>query len=100
MPDVRQELSPEVETIVASKQIPVLRLSELDPLLLLTESQVAPVLGVTKRCLQNWRMIGYGPKFVRLSGSAIRYRVLDTVAFIASKVRTSTSEPDPDDQAA
>ncbi|MHB8766395.1 MAG: helix-turn-helix transcriptional regulator [Deferrisomatales bacterium] len=67
---------------------------------LLNEKQAAVVLGVTPRCLQNWRMIGYGPKHVRLSAACCRYRPEDLDAWIESRLRSSTSEPDPSEDAA
>lgn len=67
-------------------------LSQLDPALLLTEKQAAPPLGVKIRTLQEWRMTGRGPAFVRLSARAIRYRVGDLLAFMEARVKSSTAQ--------
>ncbi len=40
---------------------------------LLNEEAAATFLGLTPRCLQNWRWQGSGPPFLRLSSRAVRY---------------------------
>lgn len=62
-----------------------LRWSEFDPLDLLTERQLAPLLGVTVRCLQNWRLDGSGPKYAKL-GKMVRYRVKDVLEFVEAEI--------------
>lgn len=42
---------------------------------LITEKAAADFLGYSVRALQNWRVRGGGPKFVRVSGRSIRYRL-------------------------
>jgi predicted DNA-binding transcriptional regulator AlpA len=64
---------------------------------LLREKEAAAFLGLTPRALQSWRTQGYGPRFVRISGACIRYRPQDLDAWVASRLRESTSEPDPED---
>ena len=63
------------------------------PRFLLTEKEAAAALGFTTRFLQNRRYTGGGPKFVRISARAVRYRVQDIEAFAADRLRTSTSDP-------
>ena len=63
------------------------------PRLLLTEEEAAQTLGFTARFLQNRRHRGDGPRYVRISARAIRYRPEDLAAFAAKLVRTSTSDP-------
>lgn len=70
------------------------------PKLLLDEREAAALLGFTTRFLQNRRLRGDGPKFVRVSGSAIRYRLSDLHEWIEARIRTSTSDPGPADEAA
>ena len=60
--------------------------------LLLTEAEAARTLGFTPRFLQERRYRGGGPKFVRVSARAIRYRPEDLQAWAAERVRTSTSD--------
>jgi excisionase family DNA binding protein len=59
---------------------------------LLTESEAASLLTLSVKTLRNWRVSGKGPRFVRLSGRAIRYRRSDLEAFIDAGVRKSTSD--------
>lgn len=61
--------------------------------ILLTEAEAAEALGFTRRALQNWRRVGGGPPFVKVSHSAIRYRPADLEAWAAARRRTSTSDP-------
>jgi predicted DNA-binding transcriptional regulator AlpA len=58
---------------------------------LLSQAEVASLLGVTKETLANHRSAGKGPKFVKLVGR-IKYRKCDVEAFIERSVRQSTSE--------
>ena len=60
--------------------------------LLLTERQAAEALGFTPRFLQNRRFTGDGPRFIRVSARAIRYRPEDLEDWAAERVRTSTSD--------
>ena len=60
---------------------------------LLTETEVAKRLGVTKRCLQTWRYRGGGPRFVKISDRCIRYRPDDVGEFVETRLRVSTSDP-------
>lgn len=58
---------------------------------LITESEAANFLGYTVRALQNWRVRGGGPQFVKVSSRSIRYRRKDIVDWIESKLTSSTS---------
>ena len=50
----------------------------IDPAnLLLTERQAADSLQLTPRCLQAWRTQRRGPRFVRISARAVRFRLSD-----------------------
>ncbi len=59
---------------------------------LLTETDVANRLAVTKRCLQAWRYRGGGPRFVKFSARCIRYRPDDIAEFVEGRIRASTSD--------
>lgn len=63
-----------------------------DPDRLMNEVEAAQILGYTIRCLQNWRLRGGGPRFVKVSSRSIRYRRRDLNEWIESKLATSTSE--------
>jgi len=56
---------------------------------LLTEDQAARRLAVSRYTLRNWRSQGGGPTYVQL-GRAIRYRVSDLDAYVASRTREWT----------
>lgn len=57
---------------------------------LLTESDVADLLRISVRTLQDYRCSGRGPKFVKI-GRRIVYRQADVDAFIDARVFASTS---------
>jgi len=59
---------------------------------LINEDKAAQFVGYTIRALQNWRVRGGGPRFVKVSARSIRYRRRDLVAWIESHLVTSTSE--------
>ena len=40
---------------------------------LLTESEAAEYLGISKKTLQRWRFSRRGPNYVRVAGKLIRY---------------------------
>ncbi len=59
---------------------------------LINEREAAAFLGYTDRALQNWRLRGGGPDFVRVSKRSIRYRRCDLIAWSEERLRSSTSE--------
>lgn len=59
---------------------------------LINETQAAEYLGYTIRALQNWRVRGGGPKFIKVSARSIRYRRRDLNAWVEAHVRQHTSE--------
>ena len=59
---------------------------------LINEKEAALFLGYTIRALQNWRLRGGGPRFVKVSARSIRYRRSDLNDWIESKLVSSTSE--------
>lgn len=66
---------------------------ERDYLFGLIDERVAAVfLGYSVRALQNWRVRGGGPKFVRVSGRSIRYRRSDLIAWAEAKLCQHTSQ--------
>ena len=66
---------------------------------LLTESEVAELLRVSTRTLQNWRVRGGGPTFLKV-GSRVLYSSDGLVSFLQGCHRVSTSDTgsqDPQD---
>ena len=59
---------------------------------LITEAEAAKILGYTRRALQNWRVRGGGPVFVRVSARSVRYRRRDLIAWAESRLARSTSD--------
>jgi hypothetical protein len=58
---------------------------------LLTVQEVAAVLRCSTSSLNKWRLLGLGPRFVRV-GSRVRYHVNDIVAYVRAQTRSSTSQ--------
>ncbi len=57
-------------------------------------TSAAALLGISKRTLESWRVRGGGPRYVSLgtgSRGAVRYREDDLDAYVAGRVRESTS---------
>lgn len=59
---------------------------------LINESETAKFLGYSVRALQNWRVRGGGPRFVKVSGRSIRYRRRDLIDWAEARLCSSTSE--------
>ena len=54
---------------------------------LLNEHQVADRLNVSVATIRRWRLLGRGPRWIKLGqsrGSALRYRPADVEAFIGA----------------
>jgi predicted DNA-binding transcriptional regulator AlpA len=58
---------------------------------LLKESEVAKTIGLSVHWLRRMRWSGGGIQFIKFDG-AVRYRREDVEAFIASRLRKSTSD--------
>lgn len=59
---------------------------------MINERKAAEFIGYTIRALQNWRVRGGGPKFVKVSGRSIRYRRRDLIEWAEGLLVASTSE--------
>jgi predicted DNA-binding transcriptional regulator AlpA len=59
---------------------------------LLTEKEVAEILGVRVGTMQQWRFHKRGPKYYTIGSRTIRYRPADIEAYI----KQQTSEEDGD----
>lgn len=61
---------------------------------LLDTHAAAALIGVSPRTVETWRVRGSGPRFVRV-GRLARYRRADLDAWIAERVRESTTATAP-----
>jgi predicted DNA-binding transcriptional regulator AlpA len=59
---------------------------------MINEKVAAIYIGHSVRALQNWRIRGGGPKFIKISGRSVRYRRCDLNEWAESKLISSTSE--------
>ena len=59
---------------------------------LINEHVAAKFLSYTVRALQNWRVRGGGPRFVKVSSRSVRYRRRDLMDWAERHLRSSTSE--------
>ena len=67
---------------------------------LIDEKEAADFYDVEPRSMQNWRQDGTGPPFIRLSARAIKYTRWLLRTHYEAKIRKSTSDPDPEAEAA
>lgn len=65
---------------------------------LLTTREAAKVLNTTDRFLEARRVRGGGPKYVRISARAVRYRLSDLQAWIAERVFEKTSNNEGEEE--
>lgn len=59
--------------------------------IIMDERRAAELLGVSPRTLQDMRLNGGGPAFVKLTGTRIGYMRPDLIAWARSRVVASTS---------
>ena len=59
---------------------------------MINEKEAAKFIGYSDRALQNWRMRGGGPKFVKVSARSIRYRRRDLIIWAEGLLVSSTSQ--------
>jgi excisionase family DNA binding protein len=59
---------------------------------LINEIEASDYLGLSERTLQKWRVVGGGPRFVKISGRMIRYRRRDLNAWSEARLRANTSQ--------
>ena len=58
---------------------------------LINEVEAAKFIGYTVRALQNWRVRGGGPVFIKVSARSVRYRRRDLIAWADELAVPSTS---------
>jgi predicted DNA-binding transcriptional regulator AlpA len=66
-------------------------LTQRNPDALIDEHRAAAFLSLNHRTLQQWRLRGTGPQFIRISSRCVRYRYRDLFDWVEARVRTSTS---------
>ena len=59
---------------------------------LMTATEAGDLLAMTRGALAQLRYMGTGPKFVKLGGRSVRYRLEDLEEWIAQCTRTCTSQ--------
>ena len=64
---------------------------------LIDEQAAAAFLNVTRRTVQGMRQCGDGPAYIRLSSRCIRYTRRLLKEYADKRLRTSTSDPGPED---
>lgn len=52
---------------------------------LLRESDVARILGLSLAAIRRWRVSGKGPKFLKVGGATVRYRRSDLERWLAAQ---------------
>ena len=52
----------------------------------LTEKSAAELLGVSAKTMQAWRWLDRGPRYIKFSNRAIRYRESDLQDFIKTNI--------------
>lgn len=63
--------------------------SNLQPTLALTqqfksEREIAPIIGISHRTLQKWRLYGRGPRYYKVCGS-VKYNVNEVLQWVESQ---------------
>ena len=62
----------------------------------LNTREAANLLGLSPRTLEDLRLRGGGPPFVRVTRAAVRYRPADLERFVNARIRRNTSDPGPE----
>jgi len=57
-----------------------------------TPKQAAQYLTVSVKTLAQWRWLGSGPPFVKVSARCIRYQTAALDTFVADRIRASTAD--------
>ena len=57
----------------------------------MTEKDVAGLICITTRALQNWRLRGGGPEYVKI-GRSVRYQRSDVMKFIEERKRKHSAQ--------
>ena len=60
----------------------------------MNEHVAAAFLGYSVRALQNWRLRGGGPRYVKVSEKSVRYQPRDLQAWIDARICADTAVAD------
>jgi predicted DNA-binding transcriptional regulator AlpA len=60
----------------------------------ISENEAAARLSLSRRCLQEYRLRGTGPKFIRLGDRRIGYDLQDLADWISERRAASNSAPE------
>lgn len=52
---------------------------------LLNERDVSRITGLSLGTVRRWRLLGQGPRYIKVSASAVRYRPEDLDAYLATR---------------
>ena len=58
---------------------------------LMTEKDVASLICITPRALQNWRLRGGGPEYIKI-GRSVRYQRSDVMQFIDERKKRHSTQ--------
>lgn len=61
---------------------------------LLSETEVAEIYGFRLPTLRNWRATRVGPRFLKINGKMIRYRISDIEDYLASCLEKTVDQRD------
>ena len=64
----------------------------LGPESLLSQRQLADILGVSCRTIEGWRRDGTGPEYCRINGRLVRYRLGTVLEWVQSHSFKSIAE--------
>jgi predicted DNA-binding transcriptional regulator AlpA len=62
---------------------------------LLNEVEAGQFLSLSHRTLQNWRVKGGGPKYLKIGAKSVRYRLSDLQSWLENATRSNTSQAMP-----
>jgi predicted DNA-binding transcriptional regulator AlpA len=58
----------------------------------LTERGIEELGLASRRTLQAWRLLGRGPRFIKVGGRSVRYRLADVEAWLAAQTVTPAAD--------
>ena len=59
----------------------------------LNQNELAERLNISPRTLERWRWLGEGPRFLKLGGGRVVYRLHDVEIYETEQLRDSTTAP-------
>lgn len=71
-----------LRVVTMQSEYPATPASKLAAGILISDVELAALLGASLQTVRNWRWRGEGPRYVKLGGRMVRYRPDDVHAFI------------------